>query len=126
MMRVLYVEDNEDNVYMLKMRLELLEGFEIAVAKDGAEAISRVAADPPDIILMDLNVPVLNGWDATRRLKADASTARIPIIALTAHAMASDRDKALAAGCDDFDTKPIDFERLIAKMRRLLSVTAPS
>jgi two-component system, cell cycle response regulator DivK len=126
MMRVLYVEDNEDNVYMLKMRLELLEGFEIAVAKDGAEAISRVAADPPDIILMDLNVPVLNGWDATRRLKADASTARIPIIALTAHAMASDRDKALAAGCDDFDTKPIDFERLITKMRRLLSVTAPS
>jgi len=125
MSRVLYVEDNEDNVYMLKMRLELIEGFEITVAKDGAEAISCVAADRPDIILMDLNVPVLNGWEATRRLKADAKTAHIPIIALTAHAMTSDRDKALAAGCDDFDTKPIDFERLLTKMRRLLSVTAP-
>ena len=126
MSRILYVEDNEDNVYMLKMRLELIEGFEIAVAKDGAEAISSVAVDRPDIILMDLNVPVLNGWEATRRLKADAKTAQIPIIALTAHAMTSDREKALAAGCDDFDTKPIDFERLLAKMRRLLSVTATS
>jgi CheY-like chemotaxis protein len=126
MSRVLYVEDNEDNVYMLKMRLELIEGFEIAIAKDGAEAISSIAANPPDLILMDLNVPVLNGWDATRRLKADAKTASIPIIALTAHAMTSDRDKALAAGCDDFDTKPIDFERLLGKMRRLLSVTATS
>ena len=125
MNRVLYVEDNEDNVYMLKMRLELIEGFEIAVAKDGAEAISCVAADRPDIILMDLNVPVLNGWEATRRLKADAKTAHIPIIALTAHAMTSDRDKALAAGCDDFDTKPIDFERLLTKMRRLLASRQP-
>jgi CheY-like chemotaxis protein len=126
MSRVLYVEDNEDNVYMLKMRLELIEGFEIDVAKDGAEAIASIAANPPDLILMDLNVPVLNGWEATRRLKADAKTAPIPIIALTAHAMTSDRDKALAAGCDDFDTKPIDFERLLGKMRRLLSVTATS
>jgi len=121
MSRILYVEDNEDNVYMLKMRLELIEGFEIAVAKDGAEAISSVAAGSPDIILMDLNVPVLNGWEATRRLKADAKTARIPIIALTAHAMTGDRERALAAGCDDFDTKPIDFERLVSKMKRLLS-----
>jgi two-component system, cell cycle response regulator DivK len=126
MSRVLYVEDNDDNVYMLKMRLELIEGFEIAVARDGAEAISSVVADPPDIILMDLNVPVLSGWEATRRLKADPKTAQIPIIALTAHAMTSDREKALAAGCDDFDTKPIDFERLLAKMRKLLSVTAAS
>jgi two-component system cell cycle response regulator DivK len=126
MTRVLYVEDNDDNVYMLKMRLELIEGYEIAVARDGAEAISSIVADPPDIILMDLNVPVLSGWEATRRLKADPKTAQIPIIALTAHAMTSDREKALAAGCDDFDTKPIDFERLLAKMRKLLSVTAAS
>jgi CheY-like chemotaxis protein len=126
MSRVLYVEDNDDNVYMLKMRLELIEGFEIAVARDGAEAISSVVADPPDIILMDLNVPVLSGWEATRRLKADPKTAQIPIVALTAHAMTSDREKALAAGCDDFDTKPIDFDRLLAKMRKLLSITAAS
>ena len=126
MTKILYVEDNEDNVYMLKMRLELIEGFEIAVAKDGAEAIASVQADSPDIILMDLNVPVINGWEATRRLKADAKTARIPIIALSAHAMASDREKALAAGCDDFDTKPVDFERLLAKIRKLLSVAAAS
>jgi two-component system, cell cycle response regulator DivK len=126
MSRVLYVEDNDDNVYMLKMRLELIDGFEIAVARDGAEAISSVVADPPDIILMDLNVPVLSGWEATRRLKADPKTAQIPVIALTAHAMTSDREKALAAGCDDFDTKPIDFDRLLAKMRKLLSITAAS
>ena len=120
MTKILYVEDNEDNVYMLKMRLELIEGFEIAVAKDGAEAISSVAADSPDIILMDLNVPVINGWEATRQLKANAKTAQIPIIALTAHAMAGDRERAMAAGCDDFDTKPIDFDRLLNKMRRLV------
>ncbi len=120
MTKILYVEDNEDNVYMLKMRLELIEGFEIAVAKDGAEAISSVAADSPDIVLMDLNVPIINGWEATRRLKANAKTAQIPIIALTAHAMAGDRERAMAAGCDDFDTKPIDFDRLLNKMKRLV------
>ena len=120
MTKILYVEDNEDNVYMLKMRLELIEGFEIAVATDGAEAISSVTADSPDIILMDLNVPVINGWEATRRLKADPKTAGIPVIALSAHAMAGDRERALAAGCDDFDTKPIDFDRLLNKMKRLV------
>jgi two-component system, cell cycle response regulator DivK len=120
MTKILYVEDNEDNVYMLKMRLELIEDFEIAVAKDGAEAISSVATYSPDIILMDLNVPVVNGWEATRRLKANAKTAQIPIIALTAHAMAGDRERAMAAGCDDFDTKPIGFDRLVNKMRRLV------
>ena len=120
MSRVLYVEDNDDNVYMLKMRLELIEGFEIAVATDGAEAISAVTTDSPDIILMDLNVPVINGWEATRRLKADPKTAGIPVIALSAHAMQGDREKALAAGCDDFDTKPIDFDRLLNKMKRLV------
>ena len=120
MTKILYVEDNEDNVYMLKMRLELIEGFEIAVATDGAEAISAVTANSPDIILMDLNVPVINGWEATRRLKADPKTAGIPVIALSAHAMAGDRERALAAGCDDFDTKPIDFDRLLNKMKRLV------
>src|SRR5262249_14332236 len=120
MTKILYVEDNEDNVYMLKMRLELIEGFQIAVAYDGAEAISSVTADSPDIILMDLNVTVINGWEATRRLKADPKTAGIPVIALSAHAMAGDRERALAAGCDDFDTKPIDFDRLLNKMKRLV------
>ena len=120
MTKILYVEDNEDNVYMLKMRLELIEGFEIAVATDGAEAISAVTADSPDIILMDLNVPVINGWEATRQLKADPKTAGIPVIALSAHAMAGDRERALAAGCDDFDTKPIDFDRLLGKMKRFV------
>ena len=120
MTKILYVEDNEDNVYMLKMRLELIEGFQIAVAYDGAEAISSVTADTPDIILMDLNVPVINGWEATRRLKADPKTAGIPVIAPSAHAMAGDRERALAAGCDDFDTKPIDFDRLLNKMKRLV------
>ena len=120
MTKILYVEDNEDNVYMLKMRLELIEGFEIAVATDGAEAISAVTANSPDIILMDLNVPVINGWEATRRIKADPKTSGIPVIALSAHAMAGDRERALAAGCDDFDTKPIDFDRLLNKMRKLV------
>jgi len=119
--RVLYVEDNEDNVYLLKMRLELIEGYDIAVAKDGGEAIDRVNSDPPDLILMDLNLPGIDGWEATRRLKADAKTKAIPVIALTAHAMAGDREKALAAGCEDFDTKPIDFDRLLDKMKRLLN-----
>ena len=119
-MRVLYVEDNEDNVYVVKMRLELIEGFEISVAKDGAEAVAMVAANPPELILMDLNLPVMDGWEATKRLKADTRTASIPVIALTAHAMAGDRERAIAAGCDDFDTKPIDFDRLLAKMRTLL------
>ena len=120
MTKILYVEDNEDNVYLLKMRLELLEGFEIAVATDGAEAISAVTANSPDIILMDLNIPVISGWEATRRLKADPKTAGIPIIALSAHAMAGDREKALEAGCDEFDTKPIDFDRLLNKMKKLV------
>ena len=121
MTKILYVEDNEDNVYMLKMRLELIEGFEIAVATDGAEAISAVTANSPDIILMDLNVPVINGWEATRRLKADPKTSGIPVIALSAHAMAGDRETALATGCDDFDTKPIEFDRLLTKIEQALA-----
>jgi two-component system cell cycle response regulator DivK len=120
-MRILYVEDNDDNVYLLKMRLELIEGYEINVAKDGGEAVAMAAAEPPDVILMDLNLPVIDGWEATKRLKADARTSGIPVIALTAHAMSGDRERALAAGCDEFDTKPIDFDALIVKMRALLS-----
>jgi len=122
--RVLCVEDNEDNIYLLQMRLELIEGFEMSVAKDGAEAIALATKEPPDLILMDLNLPVVDGWQATERLKADSRTASIPIIALTAHAMAGDRERALAAGCDEFDTKPIDFDRLLAKMRMLLGAGA--
>ncbi len=120
MPRVLYVEDNEDNVYMLKLRLELEEGFDVLVAADGATGVATAAAERPDLILMDLNLPVIDGWEATRRLKADPGTRGIPIIALTAHAMAGDHERALAAGCDDFDTKPIDLERLLGKIRAVL------
>jgi two-component system cell cycle response regulator DivK len=120
-MRVLCVEDNEDNVYLLKMRLELIEGYKIDVAKHGGEAIAMATTDPPDVILMDLDLPVIDGWEATKRLKADARTSGIPVIALTAHAMSGDRERALAAGCDEFDTKPIDFDALIVKMRGLLN-----
>ena len=120
MTRILCVEDNEDNVYLVKMRLEMIEGFDVTVAKDGAEGVNLAATDPPDLILMDLNLPVMDGWEATRRLKADARTTGIPVIALTSHAMAGDRERALAAGCDEFDTKPIDFGRLVHKIRKLL------
>jgi two-component system cell cycle response regulator DivK len=118
--RILYVEDNDDNVYLLKMLFELLDGFEIIVAEDGELGCEKAAAEHPDIILMDLDLPVVDGWEATRRLKADLVTRGIPIIALTAHAMSGSREKALAAGCDDFDTKPIDFDRLMQKIGRLL------
>jgi CheY-like chemotaxis protein len=118
--RILCVEDNDDNVYLLKMLFELLDGFEIIVAEDGELGCEKAAAEHPDIILMDLDLPVVDGWEATRRLKADLVTRGIPIIALTAHAMSGSREKALAAGCDDFDTKPIDFDRLMQKIGRLL------
>lgn len=120
MPRVLYVEDNDDNVYMLKTRLELEDGFEVLVAGDGAQGLAIAAGERPDLILMDLNLPVVDGWEATRRLRADPGTRDIPIIALTAHAMAGDRERALAAGCDEFDTKPIDLERLLEKIRAVL------
>jgi CheY-like chemotaxis protein len=120
MPRILYVEDNDDNVYMLKMRLELEDGFEMLVAVDGAAGVATAAKERPDLILMDLNLPVVDGWEATRRLRADPATRDIPIIALTAHAMAGDRERALAAGCDDFDSKPIDLDRLLAKIREVL------
>ncbi len=125
MPRVLYVEDNDDNVYMLKTRLELEEDFQMLVAADGAAGVAAAAEERPDVILMDLNLPVIDGWEATRRLRADPATRAIPIIALTAHAMAGDRERALAAGCDDFDTKPIDLERLLAKIRAALGKRRP-
>ena len=121
MTKILYVEDNDNNVYMLKMRFELLDGFEVLVAGDGEVGCAKAAAELPDIILMDLDLPVVDGWEATRRLKADQKTRHIPIIALTAHAMSGSREKALAAGCDDFDTKPVDFDRLMQKVNRLLA-----
>jgi two-component system cell cycle response regulator DivK len=118
--RILCVEDNEDNIYLVKMRLEMIEGFDITVASDGAEGVSLAVTCPFDLILMDLNLPVMSGWEAARRLKADARTAGIPVIALTAHAMNGDRERALAAGCDEFDTKPIDFDRLVQKIHNLV------
>jgi len=116
--RILYVEDNDDNVYMLKTRLTR-KGFTVLIATDGARGVSMAAAEQPDLILMDLSLPVLDGWEATRRIKAAKETRHIPVIALTAHAMAGDREKALAAGCDDFDTKPVEIERLLGKMQAL-------
>ena len=121
MTKVLYVEDNDDNVYMLKMRLELLDDFEVVTAEDGEKGCAMALSEHPDIILMDLEMPGVDGWEATRRLKADPQTRDIPIIALSAHALAGSREKALAAGCDEFDTKPVEFERLVATVRRLLA-----
>jgi len=115
MIKVLYVEDNEDNVYMLKSRLTR-KGFDVLIATDGAQGVAMAAVEQPELIIMDLSLPVLDGWEATRQIKAAASTRHIPIIALSAHAMTGDREKALAAGCDDFDTKPVDLDRLIKKM----------
>ena len=120
MTKVLYVEDNDDNVYMMKMQFEMLEGFEFLTAEDGELGYAKAKAELPDIILMDLDLPVMNGWDVTRRLKKDAATRHIPVIALTAHAMAGSREQALAAGCDEFDTKPINFQRLLQKVSSVL------
>jgi len=117
--KVLYIEDNDDDVYMLKMRLELLGNFEVLTAQDGEKGC-EVAAEQPDVILMDLEMPVVDGWEAARRLKGNPQTQDIPIIALSAHALAGERDKAIASGCEEFDTKPIEFDRLIATVRRVL------
>src|SRR5258705_11606350 len=119
--KVLYVEDNDDNVFMLKMRLELLGTFEVLTAEDGEKGYEMAAAEQPDIILMDLEMPVVDGWEAARRLKGNPQTRDIPIIILSAHALAGEREKAIAAGCNEFDTKPIEFERLIATVRRLFA-----
>jgi two-component system cell cycle response regulator DivK len=119
--KVLYIEDNDDDVYMLKMRLELLGNFEVLTAADGEKGCKMAAAERPDIILMDLEMPVVDGWEATRRLRGNPQTRDIPIIALSAHALAGERDKAIATGCQEFDTKPIEFDRLVATVRRILA-----
>jgi CheY-like chemotaxis protein len=119
-MKILLVEDNEMNRDMLARRLQR-RGFEVVVAVDGLEGLAMAEAEVPDAILMDMSLPELDGWDATRRLKGAPTTRSIPVIALTAHAMSSDRDRALAAGCDDYETKPIDLARLIAKLEALLA-----
>jgi CheY-like chemotaxis protein len=117
-MKILYVEDNEDNVFMLKNRLARA-GHTVIVATDGAQGVAMALSERPDMILMDLSLPVLDGWQATRQIKAAPDTRHIPVIALTAHAMAGDREKALSAGCDDFDTKPVELPRLLAKIKEL-------
>ena len=120
MPKILYVEDNEDNIYMLTRRLTR-KGYEVVVASDGEQGIAMARSEAPALILMDMSLPVLDGWEATRRLKASGDTRDIPVIALTAHAMAGDREKALGAGCDDFDTKPVELPRLLAKIEALLT-----
>src|SRR5438093_291225 len=114
---ILLVEDNEMNRDMLSRRLQR-HGFEIAIATDGAQGVALATALAPDLILMDMSLPVIDGWEATRQIKAGEATRGIPIIALTAHAMEGDREKALAAGCDDYDTKPVDLKRLLEKIQR--------
>jgi CheY-like chemotaxis protein len=122
--KILYVEDNDDNVYVVKSRLTRA-GFTVLVAGNGEEGIAMATAERPHLILMDLSLPVLDGWEATRRLKAAPETKDIPVIALSAHAMTGDREKALAAGCDDYDIKPVDFSRLRAKIEALLPQEPP-
>ena len=121
MLRILYVEDNEGSAYMLRMRLELTDEFEVLVAEDGEKGCEIAAAERPDLILMDLEMPVVDGWEATRRLKSKPQTHDMPVIGLSAHALAGEREKAFAAGCEEFDTKPVEFDRLLGKIRKLVS-----
>ena len=118
-MKILYVEDNEDNIYVLENRLKR-QGHTVVIARDGAAGVQLAASETPDVILMDLSLPVLDGWAATRQIKAAQDTRHIPVIALTANAMTGDREKALAAGCDDFDTKPVVMARLLEKISALV------
>jgi two-component system, cell cycle response regulator DivK len=122
MKKLLLVEDNEMNRDMLSRRLER-RGFQVIIAIDGLQGIAAAKEHNPDLILMDMSLPVLDGWESTRQLKADPGTQCIPVLALTAHAMAGERDKALAAGCNDYDTKPVDFTRLLGKIESLLPGT---
>ncbi|MEO6969957.1 MAG: response regulator [Chthoniobacterales bacterium] len=119
MYKILLVEDNEMNRDMLSRRLAR-KGYEVVLAVDGASGVAMAQSESPDLVLMDMSLPTLDGWEATRRLKADASTQHIPVIALTAHAMSGDREKALEAGCNDYDTKPIELPRLLLKIETLL------
>jgi two-component system cell cycle response regulator DivK len=124
MPKILLVEDNEMNRDMLSRRLEK-RGYTLALAVDGGQGVALARSELPDLILMDMSLPVLDGWDATRQIKADPATKVIPVIALTAHAMESDRQKALEAGCDDFDTKPVELARLLTKIEDLLKKFPP-
>lgn len=124
MTKLLLVEDNEMNRDMLSRRL-IRKGFNVLIAMDGAAGVALASSEHPDLILMDMSLPVMDGWAATRRIKANPQTSRIPVVALTAHAMSSDRDQALAAGCDDYDTKPIDLNRLLGKINALLKFSVP-
>jgi CheY-like chemotaxis protein len=119
MPKILLVEDNEMNRDMLSRRLQR-KGFEVAIAVDGRQGVEMAKADSYDLILMDMSLPEIDGWEATRQLRAESETQKVPIIALTAHAMAGDRERALEAGCDDYDTKPIELPRLLSKMESLL------
>jgi two-component system, cell cycle response regulator DivK len=122
MPKLLLVEDNDVNRDMLARRL-IRRGFEIEIAIDGAQGVAMAQTIKPDLILMDMSLPVIDGWEATRRLKAAEQTQLIPVIALTAHAMSGDRDRCLAAGCDEYDTKPIEFSRLLSKIQALLNTS---
>jgi CheY-like chemotaxis protein len=120
MRRILYIEDNEDNVAMLKLRLEMA-GYEVLVAATGAQGIAMTRTERPDVVLMDLDLPDIDGWEATKRLRDDDATRGIPVIALSAHAMPDHQARAMSAGCDDYEAKPVDLPRLIAKIERLAS-----
>jgi CheY-like chemotaxis protein len=120
MVKLLLVEDNEMNRDMLSRRLARM-GYQVVMAVDGEAAVAMAASEQPDLILMDMSLPLIDGWEATRRIRAIATLATVPIIALTAHAMSGDREKAIEAGCDDYDTKPIELDRLLAKMDALLA-----
>ena len=122
MARILLVEDNEMNRDMLSRRL-VRRGFEVLIAENGQSGVDLTVSERPDLVLMDMSLPVMDGWEATRRLKADPNTSGIPIIALSAHAMASDREMALEAGCDDYDSKPVDLTRLVRKIEQLLAAS---
>jgi CheY-like chemotaxis protein len=122
---LLLVEDNEESRDGLSRRLQR-KGFEVRTAVDGQQGLEAARAEPPDLVLMDMSLPVLDGWETTRQLKADPRTRHVPVIALTAHAMAGDREKALAAGCDEYDTKPVEFARLLGKIEALLNGSAPT
>lgn len=125
MAKVLLVEDNEMNRDMLSRRLSK-RGYDVVMAEDGEKGVAMASSETPDLILMDMSLPILDGWEATRRIKGQGETERIPVIALTAHAMAGDRDKALDAGCDDYDTKPIELKRLLGKIEAQLEKRADS
>lgn len=119
MSKILLVEDNEMNRDMLSRRLQR-KGYEVVIAVDGQAGVEMATSESPDLILMDLSLPIMDGWEATKHIKADSATQGIPVIALTAHAMQGDEDKALEAGCDDYDTKPVNFKRLLEKIQKFL------